>query len=57
MHVTPPNIFISFPSAKDPRWGDREGRREKATCIAIAMCNTDWFDEFKATGLHRRGDR
>ncbi len=57
MRTTPPNMFISFPSAKDPRWGERMERREKATCIVIALCNTDWFEEFKGTGLHERGER
>ncbi|CAG9534559.1 unnamed protein product [Cercopithifilaria johnstoni] len=43
----PPQIFISFPSAKDPTWDERNPGT--STCQLISLANPAWFEEFKDT--------
>eukprot|EP00245_Coleochaete_scutata_P010230 TRINITY_DN3549_c0_g3_i1.p1 TRINITY_DN3549_c0_g3~~TRINITY_DN3549_c0_g3_i1.p1 ORF type:complete len:391 (-),score=66.64 TRINITY_DN3549_c0_g3_i1:120-1118(-) len=47
---TPPMLFISFPSAKDP--SDSTG---KSTCCVLAEANFDWFKKWKNTKTGKRG--
>ncbi|KAL4002945.1 NAD(P)-binding Rossmann-like domain family protein [Acanthocheilonema viteae] len=43
----PPQIFICFPSAKDPTWDERNPGT--STCQLISLANPAWFEEFKDT--------
>ena len=45
-----------FFSAKDPNWSKHAGREDKSTCILITGARWEWYEEFKETTLHKRGD-
>ncbi|KAM3724695.1 All-trans-retinol 13,14-reductase [Dirofilaria immitis] len=44
-YACPPQMFICFPSAKDPRWDERNPGI--STCQLISLSNPAWFEEFK----------
>ncbi|EJW81699.1 hypothetical protein WUBG_07392 [Wuchereria bancrofti] len=43
----PAQMFICFPSAKDPTWDERNPG--SSTCQLISLANPAWFEEFKDT--------
>nr|XP_006819612.1 PREDICTED: putative all-trans-retinol 13,14-reductase-like [Saccoglossus kowalevskii] len=49
-----PLLFISFPSAKDPTWEERYPG--KSTCAVITMANWEWFQEWEAERVMKRGE-
>ena len=51
-----PLLFVSFPSAKDPKWSTHPGRKDKSTCAIVTISNFDWFKAWENQPLKRRGD-
>ncbi|VDK71239.1 unnamed protein product [Litomosoides sigmodontis] len=47
----PPQIFICFPSAKDPTWDERNPGT--STCQLISLANPAWFKEFKDSSMKK----
>uniref|UniRef100_A0A915PZB8 Heat shock protein 60 n=1 Tax=Setaria digitata TaxID=48799 RepID=A0A915PZB8_9BILA len=47
----PPQIFICFPSAKDPTWDERNPGT--STCQLISHTNPTWFEKFKNTSKRK----
>ncbi|VDK60294.1 unnamed protein product [Anisakis simplex] len=41
----PPFIYVTFPSAKDPKWDDRHPG--VSTCQLITITNPEWFEQFR----------
>ena len=46
--------YISFPSAKDPKWETKNPGT--ATIQAISIGNMDWFEKYKNSNWMKRGD-
>ena len=51
-----PLMFVSFPSAKDPKWKLHPGRESKSTCVIVTISNWDWFQDWEQKPLKKRGD-
>ena len=51
-----PLMFVSFPSAKDPKWKSHPGRENKSTCVIVTMANWDWYKKWDKNPVKRRGD-
>ncbi len=51
---TPPLVYISFPSAKDPTWDDRYPN--KATIEIVAAAKHEWFAQWQDQTWGQRGD-
>uniref|UniRef100_A0A0R3RND1 Amino_oxidase domain-containing protein n=1 Tax=Elaeophora elaphi TaxID=1147741 RepID=A0A0R3RND1_9BILA len=51
----PPQIFICFPSAKDPTWDERNPGT--STCQLISLANPTWFENFKDTSKKKCAKR
>ncbi|XP_022341666.2 all-trans-retinol 13,14-reductase-like [Crassostrea virginica] len=49
-----PMMFISFPSAKDPSWGERNPH--KSTCLIITMSHYNWFKDWQDGRVQHRGE-
>jgi all-trans-retinol 13,14-reductase len=48
-----PLLFISFPSAKDPKWAERHPG--KSTCTVVTVGNFDWFAQWEEKRVMHRG--
>lgn len=48
-----PLVYLSFPSAKDPRWDERYAGR--STIDVIAPAPYSWFEKWKETPWRKRG--
>lgn len=53
MNAPIPLIYISFPSAKDPSWEERNPG--KSTVEIVTVCNNKWFEKWKGTTWNKRG--
>ena len=51
-----PLMFVSFPSAKDPKWNLHAGRQSKSTCVIVTISNWAWFQDWQNKPLKKRGD-
>lgn len=51
-----PLVFVSFPSAKDPKWSTHPGRENKSTCALVTLSNWEWFQKWANAPLKKRGD-
>jgi all-trans-retinol 13,14-reductase len=49
-----PVVYISFPSAKNPKFEEKYPGR--ATIEIISVANYDWFTQWENTGWKKRGD-
>ncbi len=49
-----PLAYVSFPSAKDPRWSERHPGR--ATVEVITLARMEWFKRWAETRWMKRGD-
>ncbi|ANM30281.1 FAD-dependent oxidoreductase [Acidobacteria bacterium Mor1] len=49
-----PVVYVSFPSAKDPKWEERYPGR--ATVDIITLAPYEWFDRWKDSRWKKRGD-
>eukprot|EP00923_Selenidium_pygospionis_P049319 GHVN01084969.1.p1 GENE.GHVN01084969.1~~GHVN01084969.1.p1 ORF type:complete len:630 (+),score=71.82 GHVN01084969.1:182-2071(+) len=49
-----PLLFISFPSAKDPKWS--ENHPGKATVTIVTVGSWEWFAEWESKRVKHRGD-
>eukprot|EP00126_Sphaerothecum_destruens_P015253 Sdes_comp9190_c0_seq1m661 len=46
-------IFLSFPSAKDPKFSQKYP--DKTTCVALCEADFEWFQEWKDEKIKHRG--
>ncbi|XP_062601490.1 all-trans-retinol 13,14-reductase-like [Saccostrea cucullata] len=49
-----PMMFISFPSAKDPTWHERNP--DKSTCLIITWSHYKWFKDWEDGRVKHRGE-
>eukprot|EP00105_Crassostrea_gigas_P002156 XP_011414585.1 PREDICTED: putative all-trans-retinol 13,14-reductase [Crassostrea gigas] len=49
-----PMMFVSFPSAKDPTWHDRNP--DKSTCLLITLSKYSWFQQWEEGRIKHRGE-
>lgn len=49
-----PLIYISFPSAKDPSWNERNPG--KSTVEVVTVCNSEWFKQWQGSTWNKRGE-
>ena len=49
-----PLVYISFPSAKDPKWAERYP--DKSTVEIVTIVNQEWFEKWQDTTWGQRGE-
>lgn len=54
LHTPPPVTYISFPSSKDPTWGQRFPG--KSTIEIIGVAPFEWFEKWNGTAWNKRGE-